>query len=183
MHTTGKLTAEEFAEARRIIWAPHYWLSLFNHYFWKRFYWVMLGVFVGTLIVSALAHGSRRLFWAWGLSLGILCAVAFLSQMVRSQKPDVRLMEKLNADLPNTIQLQQSGVIVEESSGVVSQLPWSVFKGWRGGNLLFVLDMNKPGSLLIVPASQMADQELSSVRELLVRCIGMRAEPVTGFRA
>lgn len=137
MTLSAKLNHDEFMSARRVVWAPRYTLNLFNNYVFRRLWLIMLMVLCVVLSVERIGQHHRLLIWLSGSVLGAFFFGVLMLLIWRSQRPSSKLLAKINADLPETLRFEDSGVELREQDDVLVQFPWHAFKGWREGSSVF----------------------------------------------
>jgi hypothetical protein len=159
MRIPAKMTAEQFRETRRLVWAKYYWLTLFNNFVFHQvgLLPIMLTVGIGAVVVSwvSVSHGwSTRLI---GWPAFCLAATVFFVAMLRSQLPSARKLLKLNKDLPTWIELAEDGVSVQMDDDLLLRVPWKKFKGWKNGSTVKVL-VGDASNYFILPTVDLDEQ-------------------------
>ncbi|WP_089408537.1 hypothetical protein [Granulicella rosea] len=175
MMISCSLTPEEFEALRRILWAPLYRLTLFNRY-WNQHPFF----FFGSWIVCGFAAGAMpRLYRPYGeLLLFAVWLTIFIPLIRRSQRPGPKLMEKLNADLPSSVSVEDNGISTKLPLGVVSTAPWTAFKSWRDAGAFFFLNWADGSNFLVLPLRGLSSVERETLRATFEDRLGPSVEPI-----
>lgn len=176
MHLTAKLTAEELIESRRLLWAPHYKLNLVNNYIWRRngLLHIMLIVGCGTFACPFIAGFLKINPLYIGIPAVLIAIAIFALVIVRSQNPSPKMLQSVNAQLPDFIDIEENGLRQSALDGVALFLPWSSFIGWLQGPSVCVLQpaSHRDDDLVLIPLAQLSPEERLTVTSLLNQHLG-----------
>ncbi len=167
----GKISAEEFEQVRRIVWAPHYRLTLVSRYLMSRLLVAMLAVIVIEIVVlSVLKNAAAQHYTFWILGVSCCCLLGW--RTFRSQRPTQKQLAKLNQTMPRSVVLGDSGVLLEQEDGVSTHVPWANFAGWQTRGTVAVLAGQKPSNFLVLPMHRCSPEQAEAVKQFLLNHIG-----------
>jgi hypothetical protein len=169
MITPGDINAEQAIQMRRIFWAPHYWLNLFNHVLFRYLLWLTLPVGAALGLIASV-NGAHEALLCTLLALATIVTVVLT--IVRSQVPSRKTLAKLNDDFPKSIELDHIGVHCTFRIGSILTVPWAVSTSWRTIGDLLILNELKGPNLTIVSLSHLTPAERLEVEAIFAEHLG-----------
>jgi hypothetical protein len=162
MRLRGKLTAEEIRDAGNLLRPKTYWPKLLL----KNWYGLaLLGVLAWATIAPLLDPGPRGYLRPLGiiwLVVGAIFVWAYTSTM-RTRK---RNYAAINLRSPDWVTLEGHGVRFDHLSGETSFYPWDLYKGWREGEKVVLLDMRAERGSQILPIGDLPVSEKSRLVDI-----------------
>jgi len=154
-----QLNHTELREAFRMNLTPSFWFKTI----FSNFRAVFLICVVLAMIVSKIIHKDTHNWQAVATLSGFAAVLigVYLLKMISKVKKTVT---KLN-ETCNRITLDSKGLSTASDSGATSFAPWSHYKRWKEGRLVFTIGDAKAFKTL--PKSRLSDPEVSEVRALL----------------
>lgn len=153
-----RLTSTEMREAVRL-----------NRTKVKRMWWFVrnlrLIMIAGVLLVVMVANlrtGRRN----WGAVVGLACAGALLAAAVKwsSSFSSKRMAKRINAACEQ-MTVDANGIGTANALGTTTFAPWSQFRGWHEGRLVFTVGDAK--AFRTIPKSGMSEMQVAEVRGML----------------
>src|SRR5690349_19837783 len=129
MQLSGKLSEEDFTEARRLSRAKRHWLKAVA----VNWYGILLLCAVAWSTAAGLT-GATHPNW---IGVAVLCAVliGIIGLAFYRRKAVIgRQFSRVSAAVPDWITLLKDGVKLDGPGGATSFLPWSNFQGCREGS-------------------------------------------------
>jgi len=172
---TAKFTRQEAIEVRRIDWSQYYYLCLVNNYMWPRFFPFMGVLLVGEILTLWIAHKAQVAPIFVGSAVGTVGIAYLLYLLVRWHQFPQKLLDKINADMPESIEIDDAGLLMRHNNGVTDSIPWSVVKSWRSGNRAVILYFAQRMNMLPLPLQQLSPEQQEILRNTLRQHLG---EPI-----
>lgn len=126
---------------------------------------VRLGFILVVLVIvigANLTGGSRN----WGAVGGMIAAGAFLIAVwVWSTRLRTRRMAQRINGACKRMTVDVNGIGAADAMGMTTFAPWSQFRGWREGKLVFTADDAK--GFRTIPKSAMSEMQVAEVRGIL----------------
>jgi hypothetical protein len=172
MQLSGKLSEEDFTDARRLSRAKRHWLKTVA----VNWYGILLLCAIAWSTAAGLM-GSTHPNW---LGVGVLWAVliAIVAYVFYKRKGAIeRQFSRVSAAVPDWITLLNDGVKLDGPGGATSFRPWSHFQGCREGKRVMLL-YTRNGSTLILPVAGLPEMERESLRQTLAPHVSV-ASPQT----
>lgn len=162
MQFSGKLDEAEVKEATRFVRPKGYKARMLVTYFRLIIYalivvWILYSSFVRH------AHIPPQVI---AIRLGLLALIAVFAY-ARYRKGSREEVAKLDASLPDTLQLTAEGVRLDGPNGAQGFQPWASYTGFREGQHIMLLQRKEAGLYNVVPVSAMGEGERSQLRGLL----------------
>jgi hypothetical protein len=157
MQFQGKITEADLNEVRKMTVSKMYWprLLLTN--------WYGLSLVLALIWATISTNSTWRFITiAWTVVTGIALWAVYSSKRTLASE-----FSQLNAALPDHLNLAADGVKIDDPNGASAFLPWQVFKGWREGGRVVLLDLAQGSSFVILPVAHLSDSERLWVRQLL----------------
>jgi hypothetical protein len=83
-----------------------------------------------------------------------------------AKRSSAKEFSQLNATLPDSLNIDSTGVRLELPGGATAFHPWSTFKGWREGQRVIILD-KQDRTFVMVPVGGISGIERESIRQFL----------------
>ena len=159
MKLRAKLTAAEFAELRSMSRSWVHWprLILRNH--------VTIFLAVAMLCSTAAAAVYRHEDISWPALTAVWLVIgAFAVWATRKQRAaNAVALARLNARLPEFLVVAPDGIRYGAPDNVSANLPWTSFKSWREGRLIFLLQA-RGTRVCSLPKSDLTPHEVELLR-------------------
>ena len=168
----GSLSRAEGVELRRLVWAPHYWLNLFNNFLWRRYFKFMLCVLIGTSATEWSTDYwrlSHRLSLAVAIAIGCCCLGWLLRRHHRFPES---MLRKINETGPCSITIDPTAVSLHLADKTTISLPWTRFRGWRSGTIIAAIDLDRDSNTVALPLGGLSDEQRSTLHCLLQDRLG-----------
>lgn len=162
MQFAGKLNEAEVREATRIIRPKGHGARMALSY-GRLLLYALIVVF---LLVASFLHHAKIPPAVIAIRIVILLLVGGLVYY-RIRKASTDTVAKLDASLPDSINLEAGGVRLDGPYGAQSFQPWTAYSGFREGSHIVVLHRNEKGLYNVLPISSMSPPERESLRGLL----------------
>lgn len=162
MQFAGKLNETELREATRMIRPKGHGRRMALSYARLVIY---VGIVVALLVASFVQH--RHIppqLIAVRVAVLALVAVVVVLRVRRSSRDALR---RIDASLPDTVQLGPEGVRLDGPMGAHSFQPWSSYTGFREGQHIVVLQRTEQDLFTVLPVSALSPAERTSLRGLL----------------
>lgn len=173
MQITGKLTTKEIVEVRRIFWAPHYYLNLFNNYFMRGHTLHLIGIVLILSILTSWINQKTIMNPLVSTSLACILGVGCITYLlVRWHRLPSKAVTQINTSMPRTIEINEEGVGFQSQDGIKTLIPWKAVKGWRSGNVVAILDLFEEANVLVLPLEQLQSEEQAIIRSILQHRLG-----------
>lgn len=172
MQLSGKLSEEDFTEARRLSRAKRHWLKTLA----VNWYGILLLCAIAWSTAAGLM-GATHPNW---LGVGVLWAVliAIVGYVFYKRKGAIeRQFSRVSAALPDWITVLKDGVKLDGPGGATLFQPWSNFQGCREGKRVMLL-YTRNGSTIILPIAELPEMERESIRQMLAPHVAV-ANPQT----
>jgi hypothetical protein len=163
----GKLTAEEMAEAGRLLRKKTYWLRLIlgNLYGFLLFAGGLIATIAGLFEHTKVNWRGVELIW-------LFLAAIILFNVVWARRANAKALIALNAAMPQWILLDGLGMHTSGEDGSSGSQPWSIFKNWREGKFVILIHMADGQRVNILPVSDLSSLDCESLRGLLRSQLG-----------
>jgi len=158
----GKLTELGLRDAQKIARTKMYWLKLLL----RNLYGLLLLILVAWITISGLLGYTKPNWRALGIMWAVVAAI-IAWVVYNSRKAQTKRLSKLNAALPDHINLANDGVKMDGPNGATGFLPWGNFKGWREGNRVILLHKSEGKNSVLLPVAQLSEMEREQLRQLL----------------
>lgn len=162
MRFTGKVNELDLSDIRKTTRTKTYWLKLLlaNWYGVGLLIVVMWGTISGLLGQLKPNWGGIAIVWA-------VIAAIFAWSFYSTRRAQARDFTRLNATLPDQVNLTNEGVKLDGPNGATSFLPWRIFKGWREGQRVILIDETEGNRFVILPVAQLSEIERQQARQFL----------------
>lgn len=162
MQFTGKLTKLDVRDVQKTARTKMYWPKLLL----RNLYGTLLLVVVIWGTISGLLGYTKPNWQVLGIMWAVVAAI-IVWVVYNSRKAETKGLSKLNAALPDHINLANDGVKMDGPDGATGFLPWRNFKGWREGHRVMLLDKTEGNSSVLLPVAQLSEIEREQLRQLL----------------
>ena len=167
MQLTGQLNEEELKDVGRIARSKWYWPRILLR---NAYGFVFLGVLFWATIVNLLSPNHQHwhalaIFWA---AVTVLISVA----VFRTIKSRPKVLAKLNAGLPNWVELDAQGVHTRSSNGSTSLRPWNAFRGWRLGSCVILLYLTEVKGFVMLPLTGLPNADRMALQGVISSHLG-----------
>ena len=159
MKLRAKLTAAEFAELRSMSRSWAHWLHLIlrNHVA------IFLAVAMLCSTAAAAVYHHEDISWP-ALTAVWLVIGAFAAWATRKQRAaNAVALARLNARLPEFFVVASDGIRYESLDNAPTNLPWTSFKSWREGRLIFLLQA-RGTQVCSLPKGDLAPHDVELLR-------------------
>jgi hypothetical protein len=97
-----------------------------------------------------------------------IAAVGFVvwTWIYRGQQQEKKL-EQRNATRPDTMTFTDTGLNCDGPAGASAHIPWQQFTSWREGRRVFLLKLGQGKRFIILPVSQLSEQDRAPIRQFL----------------
>jgi len=162
MQFQGKITEADLNDVRKMTVSRMYWprLLLAN--------WYGLGLILAILWVTISGLlGKTNPNWRAVFLIWVVIGAIVIWSNYRTNRAQSRELAKLNAILPDRIEVTDRGVKWEGPNGRTGFVPWSNFKGWREGKRIMLVDECQENRFVMLPVSQLSEAERMPIRNTL----------------
>lgn len=162
MQFSGKLNEVEVKEATRFVRPKGYKARMLVTYFRLIVYAIIV---IAVLYASFVrhAHIPPEVIAIRLVFLVVIAGFAY----VRYRKGSREAVAKLDATLPDTLQLDATGVQLDGPNGAKGFQPWGSYTGFREGQHVMLLQRKEAGMYNVLPISAMGEGERGALRGLL----------------
>lgn len=122
---------------------------------------VLLAAFAVVLLAHAVGDSQATQFEVWAPVVLIAGIAAF--QFFLGPKMARQALERRIAQIPRVISVGADGIRFEDRAKLFQFLPWSAYRTWREGSLIFILRGPQRVSS-IVPKRGLAPQQIDELR-------------------
>ena len=160
----GKITEADRKDVGNVIRKKSYWVKLVLG---NLYGFCLLAAIVVATIAALVSNGDTKPNWA-GIGVIWLVLGAILAWLIQSTKRKLaRELVRLNAALPDWINVGDDGVKFEGPNGAKAFHPWSSFTRFREGRRVMVLDQYDGKQVVMLPVSDLSEVERQTIRQYL----------------
>jgi hypothetical protein len=167
MVLTGKLTEQEVNDAGSLVRSKWYWPQVLLKN--------ALGVFfVGAAVWATIAswmsgdHGHFRA----ELVVWIIVALIIWRAVAKVRRSRQEDLVRLNAGLPDSIELDASGLQMKYANGAATARSWSAVQGWRWAGSVALLQVPEVQGIVILPMTQLPPEQREVLLGVLTNQLG-----------
>jgi hypothetical protein len=162
MEFSGKLTKEDLDDLAVLLRPKGYWFSFLSEAWHGA---TLFGLIVWATVLAFLGRTSPHWPGLGVIWLVIAGIVVWTAYSVRRDRQ--RDLTRLNATLPDRVQLTSEGIRWAPSSGGLTSLPWGELGGWRERGRVIALDNVGGAAAVFFSVAEMPELERQRLRDFL----------------